>query len=914
MSRDSEGIDIPRNGLADLVNARASSTEISGRPGTELVTPADWGVEITDNTETLSVAIQSGELYAAEGREKDVDSVPALNSIFMVYGSGDTSSDTLAAAKGSAPRMYDLFKITNNGVGTETVSFLGSIKLPMLEGFGDTVATEITASKSGYTITWLSGPKFTADLVNQYFVWGDGENDYISAFVNDTTLTCLYSQTKTSTAKCGVRGRINSSWYHQSQKKLVLFIRQKLYCADNVPWTTFTEIYPHGYYSIPDDSFCKMYEFDKDLILINSAGQYRIKLDTLRYWRINDSAPEYADRPADDAVATDFVDADPMANIEYRYLYSFSRIINTVSFVNNRTHVDSTLEWQSGPTKPDGDGRDYFVKYNSKNTGSGNVSYGAYNEDILVHSYLTAGSNFGTLASTKEISDGVFSCTIRSYKKINGVISYTDIVRMCAQIDFTDAENIDDCAEKIEDSLNTTWKDLNIKFQCGIRRSAGASTVKLQITTSPGCYIYAMAIGTGGTDILTNIGFSATTYSPVFAFWPMEIGPLTIPEKSRSATHITVWRTKRVGKAGLDLGNNPNLFIFVEDVPLINVLDVAISASTALSVNTGTLKQLDYYSTILFEDGETNRLFTVNETNNAGTIVSAHSSTSSIACAIGANDVFRASITSNTMTIVGNYFLSSDDVGKPVFFASGEIRWIVKILTNATATMSSGDNIASTAAAMNPSERYFSDTVFDELYVKDPTHPNLDSRIKSHTLPTRFSSELPNTNLGIVVPGWLIVAEQGKNKFYYSDTAIEYLAGSYASDLQYNDKIDGSIQEFIRLNDFVGIRTEFSTWRLNLATVIDLGDQTIGENFDGFNDPEIADNSIGVEGEQGTAMLENGNFFTFTSEPSVREFDMYKYGANLAHDLIQESDIQVLEPRTILFYDHIAGLFVWGKK
>jgi hypothetical protein len=266
------------------------------------------------------------------------------------------------------------------------------------------------------------------------------------------------------------------------------------------------------------------------------------------------------------------------------------------------------------------------------------------------------------------------------------------------------------------------------------------------------------------------------------------------------------------------------------------------------------------------------------------------------------------------MTIYSGHSLTSDDVGKPVFFAGGKIVWIKSVLTAYTATIAESATIASTAAAMNPTGRYINDDILDNQFDKDSSRPNLDTRIVLHSLQTRFNSELPNATIGIVVPGWIIAGTQGENEFQYSDTSKDYLAGSYAPDLQFNDKIDGAIQEFIRLNDFVGIRTEFSSWRLNLATVVDLGDPTVGQNVDGFNDPEIADNSVGVEGEGGTTILENGNFLSYTSEPSIREFDMYKYGANLAHGTIQESDIQELEPHTIFFYDHIAGVFLWGKK
>lgn len=79
----------------------------------------DFSVTITDNTETISDAFQSGEVYAANG-----DAVPDVGDRFLVGGTGDFIGNELATAKGGAPAAGDIFEVTNNGVGTEAVDYI----------------------------------------------------------------------------------------------------------------------------------------------------------------------------------------------------------------------------------------------------------------------------------------------------------------------------------------------------------------------------------------------------------------------------------------------------------------------------------------------------------------------------------------------------------------------------------------------------------------------------------------------------------------------------------------------------------------------------------------------------------------------------------------------------------------------
>lgn len=922
MFRDLEGLNLPTNGIANLINAVAHEHDIQGRLGTELMTPADWGVTLTDFTELLGTSMNSGEMYAASGRNKEEDTVPEEDSIFMVYGDGDTIYDDLETAKGEAPRKYDVFQVISNNLVAASIEYLGNIRLPALEGYGDTVANEITATKSGTTITRSSGPSFGGELRHQYFEWGDGTRDFILSVTDSDNLEVYNSGTKTSTSQCRCVGKINAGWYHQSQRALVLQIGVKLYKANDVPWYEWEEIPCVGSFYALDDSFCRMYEDDDDLVLINASGFYRIKLDTLRYWRMNDAAPVYGDRPADEAEEQPADrTANPIATIEYHYLYAHSRIYNSTHFAYNRTHADSLMEWQSGPTTADPDGQDYFIQFTKKDIGNGLNAPNIDNIKMQFHNRETAqvalSGGYDATAAWQAIVDGVWKLTARVYQITSGVLSYEDISRNSAPMDFSGIESLDDVLTILNSYLNLTWQDIGVRFDCRFYRDG--TNIKLQlITLGAGVTMIASSTcdASRGTDLDAIIGLTLSASSGDYFFEPKAIAGFTIPDPVKAATHYALYRTARVDEPGVRAGNNPNKFILVDDVPLVNVFEVTSSSgNNTVTVTTGVVRNCDNENTLVTVGHGSTTISAVHETTNTfltGAVLGDHTG---LACAVGASNVFHASVSSGIMTIAG-HSLTGDDVGKPVWFASGEIRWITKILTSYTAEVSgtTNGNISSVAAAMNPTTRTISDTVMDTLFKKVPSYPHLLSRTKLFTLPSRFVKEMPNCNIGTVVPGWIFGTQQGDNKYYFSDTAKDYLAGQYASDLQYNDKIDGAIQEFIHQNDYVGIRTEYGSWRVNLTTVEEVGDTSVGENIDAFKDPEIADNSVGVEGEGGTAILENGNFLTFTSEPSIREFNMLEYGDNLAHNRLQESDIVELEPHVIMMYDHLRGLVLWGRK
>lgn len=944
LSRDLLETDLPNNTLAKLVNGRARRSEVEGRSGTEMITPADWGVSITDGSETLEVSIASGEMYAASGRNKSSDSVPSTNSKFMVYSDSDTSDSALTTAKGEAPRKYDVFQIDSS----TTISYLGSVKLPALSGYGDSVSTEITASKSGTSITGESGPAFSNSLVGNYFEWGDGSADYISGYDSSTgTLTASTSGTKSSTSKCRIVPKINAQLYHSGEKRFVIQLGTRIYAADSVPWYSWSEIKREGSAYLPDDSLSEMYEFGKDCILVNWSGIYRIDIENSSYWRINDSAPDYSDRPAD--VSQNVFRANVYYNrYKYHYLYTFSRIDHPSDFTKDRYDSDSYFKWESGPTKTDETGKDYFEYWNPYPMGPmgdydkrrEHASGESFRYDLVKRAFSGGAIDSADRDHTAwtGTSDGSIKPTIKIWTDSD---SSSEVTINCSDMNFEDVSSMSDVASVIASSINRAYSSYNPRFDVWYNETSNVFIVESLV---PRFCILSVASGDTGTDVLSKMGWDTGTSIPATTLAPDQFysngSPnnvitgathlITAPKNSYP-THVSLYRTKDLGltaeEDGLASSTRENVFIHVGDYPLVNcfVGTVAqdadpyfVGGSTAyrLRPTTGSYSRGDHRNVAYDEDGNQFLIKDLDDTNSqyissSGTVAAGK------AYAVGTSKVWTGSQSGTTMTIESGSpqkSLTAADNGKPVWYADGKVRWIDTVLSSITAKMTTNETVASTAMAMDPSSRRVFDEVLDEILDEDYATA-LTPRANLHALPHRFHSELPNSDIGAVIPGWLFVSERDSSQYQYSDTSKKRHAGVYSPDAQFNDKISGSIQKFSYIGDYISVKTRFETWRVNTAITNELGNQELGENYDTFNDPELVDSTVGVESSGGIAVLENGNEIVLSSEPSVREFNAVEYGGNLAHERIQESDIQELDPYSVIIeYDKLSGAFIWGTR
>lgn len=333
-------------GTRKLVNARGYSDCIAGAPGTTRLTGADFGVAIQSSSESLATAIQTGQLFVANGNE-----IPVTGAVFEILGTIDLSNNPLATAKGTPLKKYDYFKITTTGV-----TYLGNIRIPGIHGYGDRYETELTCSKTGTTITKTSGTAFNIALLGTYFLWPAGTRERIIEVTDGTHLKTEVASTINSTAGCIIQGKIHASWNFKHLSTIVVLSHNRIYMSQGVPPLGWKEITIIGT-ARPGAEFSRFHEDGNDLLLVNATGIYRIIISATPYAiKLNCKAPI--------TLLEDTVSADATM-VGYRAVYTMSRIVGSV-YTDDRMCASrgAVLQHESAPVvREEITGKDYGEKW-----------------------------------------------------------------------------------------------------------------------------------------------------------------------------------------------------------------------------------------------------------------------------------------------------------------------------------------------------------------------------------------------------------------------------------------------------------------------------------------------------------------------------------------------------------------------
>lgn len=336
MSPDCEGLDVGdgtsnNKAVAYLNNCRGFKAHIEGDPGTVRFTAAKFSVLITDNSEELSDALLTGELFVANGNAELAD-----ETVFEVRGFGDFEDDDLFNAKNGDPRPHDHFRYNAT---TGYLEYVGNCRVPALTGFGDTTGNEIRASKTGTTIIRSGGPEFTPDLVGCFFVWDYNLQDRITEYVDSNTLKCTLSEASKTSVYCRIEPDVFASYMHRSRQVWVILAGNKLYISNGIPARGWTEI-PVCADFAPDAKMSLFREDGDDLVLMNPAGWYRVILNNVPWaYRLNENAP--STRIGDiESVLTAYT---------YRIIYTMSLISGFDVLTKNRLSTDVVQGHESAP-------------------------------------------------------------------------------------------------------------------------------------------------------------------------------------------------------------------------------------------------------------------------------------------------------------------------------------------------------------------------------------------------------------------------------------------------------------------------------------------------------------------------------------------------------------------------------------
>jgi hypothetical protein len=373
----------------------------------------------------------------------------------------------------------------------------------------------------------------------------------------------------------------------------------------------------------------------------------------------------------------------------------------------------------------------------------------------------------------------------------------------------------------------------------------------------------------------------------------------------REYTHFGIYRTKNIGynSGGRNpltgLGNDPEFYCWVEDVPCCKAFSITISTNT-MFCSQGQFTQADNGSILRDSAGNTGTITSVTSPFRA-TLAGGHSlGAGATTLCLGSSTVMTASQTGTAITrTAGAQFLATD-VGMPFFWADGGMSIISTVSTPNLAQATNSTAHVAQAATFHPTRRGFSDILPDDE--TQPDTAGLRERMMAGAfgtdiyIPPRFYTPLPEGNRIVVDSGYMFIFNTDSSTVYYCDIAAkEYWAGQYRADLQFfvlpANIVDARV--------FPGLLSFFCVGKtLNLALNVssDQGENKVGEKIPKLAEPSIVDENIGIaspEHARALVAVRAGVLIGLTDEPAVRFYDGTGWSReNIALDADQRGAVQ----------------------
>lgn len=397
---------------------------------------------------------------------------------------------------------------------------------------------------------------------------------------------------------------------------------------------------------------------------------------------------------------------------------------------------------------------------------------------------------------------------------------------------------------------------------------------------------------------------------------PNLVTGLTIP--TIDGTHIdghwdsySIWGTADLGEFGTDpvtgYANNPEQYIWIDDIPIMKSVRLNIYASTCTVVD-GEITQKDVGSIINYYTGtgfSSSEILTVNEIAGTFSIAASHGSLSDVSGFIGASRgaKFTWNSVENKLTKIHGFSITESDIGKRIFLSNGKRVYIENVIGGVVYLAGNQTLESIVYGCWDPDERSFSDTVSNTM---------LKQRLSGYPCQQRFFKPLPESNIGLISSGFVVTAMRNENYIYYSQLPdkFDYLAGYYHELYQISLIKDG-IRFLKQLNDKVVIYGYNSTSVMHMGSYSEIQLTELGISIATLPSQTVIDDNIGVISYGSIQSLENGYHLMITNEPAIRIFDGSKYSVNYASNKITEI-LKKLQPNVISIYNPFTGYLFWG--
>lgn len=774
-------------------------------------------------------------------------------------------------------------------------------------------ATGTVTDTDERTIVKTAGEDFTSSSIGSYFVNDAGVHERIISYTDANTVkTRITSSTQTdwSCSNGWTRGKVNTLYYHKSQKKILLQIDTRIFYADDLDVSGWTQAFCVSY-NTPNNTVSKADEFNQYAYFFNSGGIFKIDVsaDPMLFFKIN--TPTVSTRITGSGISAN---GERTATYDYgrRYLISMARLSG--SGLRNRMDSGVNIIHETGTTQIDSDGKDWGEIYKDRPFGLGNTYYG-----ILTGAAL--GGSYDTPAEWAAITNGQFT------------ISIGGTSRNC-KCNFSRATTMKDVADIIQSAIRSQFPTSNAT--CVYTTDHFVITAPNENTSGTATDIITVtSAGDAGTDIgsaaMSCESGTGTVTTPAYSD-PEVIADITYPTDSVSGySHYhddfaCVYCSLDIGPNGTDVltgeGNNPELYVWNADIPIARAFSAQENSSNLITLAAGEVfHQADVGNTLVYDTGDESVIQYL--CDSGGTRVYTDTSRYAIGnfgtisgytgAAIGGGSIFKAAqatlgtetVGNATVTVEGSFPANAENyVRRTIFWEDGTCSHIVRYVGHSPVRfeVAEDDTVTSQYATINPTGRKYNDTIPDYT---------LRARIAGESLKQRFWQPLPQCNVGVVANGFMFSAATNDTKVYYSQmpTYYEYLAGQYNEAYQYAEMKDG-IQELVEFPDKVIVFCNHSTLSLPTNNYEEQPIPDIGENVIVISGQTVVDHNIGTT-YGGVTKKDQNTAIVITREPAIRLFDGTKYGENMAADRLMNK-LRALQAAYLTSYDPVNGFLFWG--
>ena len=479
------------------------------------------------------------------------------------------------------------------GRGRGGSKLFSSLALPVYGSDNSSTLTKVAA-----VVTRTTGT-FSYDIAGKYVVINGCHYQILTVdSTTQITINDVDGLTVTGATGCWIHGKPNFFYFHRITKKYVLGIDSRIFVSDIslASWTLATN------YSITTlkESACIINEFGDNYVLISNAnGHFKLRLDQTSYYyfQINSGIPNanINNTPSDGKQTN---------SLTYgrRYTSTYSRLVGD-AYYKNRQDTGVLIEQESGSIQTklvNNSFVDYGTVWTDTVIGDGSETYG-----ILMGGTNTVPINgFSTVAmrvqSWKSLrTDGTFTLAL------NG--DAPQIINP----DFSNVSTMTDVVTIIQNAIRVYWPQAT----CEIVINESNKLPQFKITTGEvngsavDDYIGSAPYGTDISNIDPTYGsgllaVAGNTNAIIDNSQGYSTGRTIkyLRANDRHWTHYSLYGTLNIGPDGTDIltgiGNNPEQFVWIKDVPIMKALKCTTTADGFCIATYGSFSKDDIGSNL----------------------------------------------------------------------------------------------------------------------------------------------------------------------------------------------------------------------------------------------------------------------------------------------------------------------------